>query len=280
MPFYIPSINPLPRLPTEIWECIIDRISYTNQDRVETETLHACALVCQSWHIRARLHLYREFWISGDHIPKLQTTLRNNSSLSLSSTKVIKVECGTKPVSALFLKPTLQNLTVLDLASLDLTKEHFLIMRGPLARSVTDLKLIYLHSCPVSNLLRFLNSFHSLAYLDVVFSFPMYPLSHTGQILPRPQPITSRSLKTLSFDVVPGVGKLIEWYIREGHFLASLKKLTLSWGYLSSEDDMHFEVPAFLLRQCMDTLEDLILTMYPGVDNGPFFNEFSNNGMF
>ena len=171
MPFDIPSMNPLPRLPTEIWEFIIDQISYEDQSRVETETLHACALVCRSWHIRARLHLYREFWISGDHIPKLQTTLRNNSSLSLSSTKVIKVECGTKPVSAFFLEPTLQNLTVLELDYLDLTKEHSLIMRGPLARSVTDLTLWELHSCPVSNLLRFLNSFHSLAYLDKLLNY-------------------------------------------------------------------------------------------------------------
>ena len=279
MPFDIPSINPLPRLPTEIWECIIDQISYKNQDRVETETLHACALVCRSWHIRARLRLYREFWISGDHIPKLQTTLRNNSSLSLSSTKLIRVECGTKPVSALFVQPTLQKLTVLELEELDLTKEHSLIMRGPLARSVTDLRLFGLHSCSVSNLIHFLNSFHSLAYLDVRLFEPCL-LSHTGQILPQPHPIASRSLKTLSLWVVPGVGKLIERYIREGYFLASLKKLTLLWGSHLSEGDVHFEVPASLLRQCMDTLEDLTFDMFLNVDSGPCLNGFSNNGMF
>ena len=279
MPFDIPSINPLPRLPTEIWECIIDQISYKNQDRVETETLHACALVCQSWHIRARLRLYREFSIPGDHIPKLQTTLRNNSSLSLSSTEVIRVECGTKPVSALFLEPTLQKLTVLELAYLDLTKEHLLIMRGPLARSVTHLSLSELNSCPVSNLLRFLNSFHSLDYLNVFFAYKNL-LSHSGQILPRPQPIASRFLKTLSLWVDPGIGKLIEWYIREGYFLASLKKLQLLWGSSLNEDDIHFEVPASLLRQCMVTLEDLTFDMSLDISKGSFLNEFSDNGMF
>ena len=152
-------------------------------------------------------------------------------------------------------------------------------MRGPLARSVTDLRLIYLHSCPVSSLLRFLNSFHFLDYLIVVFSGP-HLLSHTGQILPRPQPITSRSLKTLSLWVVPGIGKLIQWYMREGYFLASLKKLQLSWGYYpSSEDVISFEALASLLRQCMDTLEDLTFETFFDMDKGSFLNEFSNNGV-
>ena len=113
LPFDISSIHPLPPLPTEIWECIIDQIGYGLEHRVETETVYACTLVCRSWHIRARLHLYRGFSIPGDHIPMLQTTLKSNSSLSLPSTEVIRVQCGTKPVSALFLEPTLRNLTVL-----------------------------------------------------------------------------------------------------------------------------------------------------------------------
>ena len=284
MPFDLPSTNPLPRLPTDIWECIIDQIRFGDRHRLETQTLHACALVCRSWHIHARLRLYREFCIEGDHIPKLQTTLRNNSILSLSSTKVIRVQCDTKPISALFLEPTLQNLTVLEISSLDLTQEHSAIMRGPLARSVTDLRLTNLSSCPVSNLLRFLNSFHSLAYLDVGFEEPY--LSHAGQILPRPQPRVSRSLKTLILRVVPGVGKLMEWYIREGYFLANLEKLELSWVPHYSDpgaddaDDVSFEVPASLLRQCMNTLEDLTLCINLNTNKGPFINKFSNNSMF
>ena len=144
---------------------------------------------------------------------------------------------------------------------------------------MTDLTLTGLHSCPVSNLLRFLNSFRSLAYLDVDFSNP-YLLSHTGQVFPRPQPIASRSLKNLTLGVVPGVGKLIEWYIRQGHFLASLKELWLSWSESREEDNVHFEVPISLLRQCVDTLEDLSFWISPSINEGPFFNEISNNGMF
>ena len=272
-------MNPLPRLPTEIWEHIIDQISYEFEDFDKTEKLSACSLVCRSWHIRARLHLYREFSILSDHIPQLQTTLRNNASLSLSSTKVINVICITKPVSALFVEPTLQNLTSFCIKGMDLTKEHSLIMRGPLARSVTHLELWRMYPCPVSSLLRFLNSFHSLT--DLVISFRgLLPLPHTGQIPPRPHPIPSRSLKTLSLGVVPGVGKLIDWYIREGYFLASLKKLQLSWEYYLGQHDIHFEVPALLPHQCMDTLEELTLSMYFDVSKGPFLNEVSNNSMF
>ena len=270
-------MNPLPRLPTEIWERIINQINY-RFEHPQTETLYACTLVCRSWHIRARLCLYRRFLILSDHIPQLQTTLRNNANLSLSSTTFIRVYCNTKPVSALFAEPTSQNLTSLELASLDLTKEHSLIMRGPLARSVTRLVLWSLHSCTVSSLLRFLKSFHSLTDLDADFSYRHF-LLHTGQILPQPHPITSRSLKTLSLQVIPGVGKLIEWYVREGRFLSSLEKLQLLWRNLD-ECDGGFEAPASLLRQCIDTLEELTLSVYSDINKDSFVNGFSRNGMF
>ena len=84
----------------------------------------------------------------------------------------------------------------------------------------------------------------------------------------------------------PGVGKLIEWYIREGYFLANLEKLELSWVPHYSDpgaddaDDVSFEVPASLLRQCMDTLEDLTFDISFYIDKGPFLDEFSDNGTF
>ena len=69
--------------------------------------------------------------------------------------------------------------------------------------------------------------------------------------------------------------------MREGYFLASLKNLQLSWGYYpSSEDVIYFEALASLLRQCMDTLEDLTFEMLFDIDKGSFWDEFSNNGVF
>ena len=97
--------------------------------------------------------------------------------------------------------------------------------------------------------------------------------------MPPLHPIPTRSLQDFELDVAQGIGKLIEWYVREGHFLRSLKSLTLFWR-LPREGDAHFEVPASLLRQCMGTLEDLVLLMSSNVNKGPFMNELSNNGMF
>ena len=143
----------------------------------------------------------------------------------------------------------------LDLKRLDLTKEHSLITRGSLSRSVTRLALWDLHSCSVSNLLRFINSFHSLADLTVVFGHSQ-SLSHNGQILPRPGPIPHRSLKHLRLSVVPHFGQLMEWHTREGHFLANVEKLRLEWRSSSFKD---FDGPMSLSYSYADTLEDLTI---------------------
>ena len=271
-------MQPLPRLPTEIWEGIIDCIDidpwYFHGG--ETGILSACTLVCRSWHTRATLNLYRKFETKCNRLSNLQKTLRNNSSM-FSLPNAIHVICTTTSISAFFIESKFKNLRFLALSFLDLANEHVLITRGPLSHSVTELRLWDLHSCTVSGLLRFLNSFHSLSDLDISFRGL---LPHTGQILPRPHPIPSRSLKTLSLGVVPGVGKVIDWYIREGYFLASLKKLQLSWEYYLGQHEIHFEVPALLPHQCMDTLEELTLSVYSDINKDSFVNGFSRNGMF
>ena len=78
--------------------------------------------------------------------------------------------------------------------------------------------------------------------------------------------------------MVPGVDKLIEWYIREGSFLARLKKLDLSWG-TQAEGDMHFGVFESLLHHCMGSLEDLTLTVSSSVNKGPLMEKIVDNGM-
>ena len=168
-------------------------------------------------------------------------------------------------LSALFTMSEFVNLDCLYIWELDLTKEHWAIMRGPLTRSVTKLKLLNLHSCTVSSFLRFLNSFGCLTELVVEFNY-YRSLSHDGQILPPPRPAPNRVLKCLNPEVIPGVGKLIEWYIREGCFLAILRKLVLRWHYSSTEKGtlyLQSDGHMALLRHCAETLEDLTISISP-----------------
>ncbi|KAH8101542.1 hypothetical protein BXZ70DRAFT_100670 [Cristinia sonorae] len=51
---------PLPSLPTEVWENVIDRIPQsTFLDRTDQTQLAVCCLVCRSWVPRCRYHLYQ-----------------------------------------------------------------------------------------------------------------------------------------------------------------------------------------------------------------------------
>ena len=236
-----------------------------------------CALVCRSWHIRAKLHLYRHLTIRGDCISKFCATLRNDHSLSPLSIRSIKVHRKKKPISALFTITGLENLDFLDVWDLDLTKEHTVIVRAPLSRSVTRLKLSRLSSCPISTLLRFLNSFHSLTDLHLNMLGETL-LWKDDQNLPPAHAIPGRSLKGLCLDVIPNVDRLIWWYIQEGSFLASLERLGLNWrSRPPPAKGQYAEGLISLLAHCADTLEDLTIKV-PFI-RGPMTKDSEDPGM-
>ena len=225
------------------------------------------------------LYLYKHFLLRDGCISKLQTALRNKPSFLLSSTRAIIVRQVTKPLSTLFTISHLRHLEGLTVYNLDLTKEHSVITRGPLSRSVTKLILSGLRSCPVSNLLRFLNSFLSLTDLSLFFN-PSTSLSDSGQILPRPRSIPARSLKELRLRVLPGVDRLIEWYVLERCFLASLRGLRIEWWF-NPPMTKHYPrliAPVALLGHCADTLEEL--TLSTTLSEGPIVDEISSTGTF
>ena len=292
-------IPPLSQLPTEIWERIIDWIgidSESHQSRYLNKTLCACTLVCRSWLPRAWLNLYRSFEILPKCIPRFLSILRNNPRLSLSSTKSIVIgqqvtgASDRKRLSALFTTTRVTNLKYLEIPYLKLTKEHSVITRGPLSRTVTSLYLWSIHSCSVANLLQFLNSFRSLTDLRLNFrssnSKSCDYLSYGGQILPRPRPISGRALNSLSLPLILGVDRMIQWYIREGSFLAKLKKLELKWDHGLSQDGnrdrlcSNFDTFTPLLGHCAGVLEDLTIDIHCSIDGGPVIDEIPSAGMF
>ena len=293
-------IPPPSQLPTEIWERIIDWIgadSETRESRYLNETLRACTLVCRSWLHRAWLNLYRAFQIWPRCIPRFLAILRNNPRLSLSSTKSIviglQLDSGYGQLSALFTTTKVTNLKYLEIPFLELTQEHSVITRGPLSRTVTSLNLWGTQPCSIATFLRFLNSFRSLKNLRLDFDTSLSLercdiLSYSGQTLPRPHPIPGRALNSLSLPLISGIGRLIDWYIREGCFLAKLKKLRLCWDYPhQSEDDLAKSSPGLdsfrpLLGYCyhMGTLEDLTLYVDSGAKRSALIEEISAIGMF
>ena len=253
----------------------------------------ACTLVCRSWLPRAWLNLYRSFEILPKCIPRFLAILRNNPRLSLSSTKSIVIgqqvtgPSAQKRLSTLFTTTKVTNLEYLRIPYMKLDKEHSVITRGPLSRTVTSLNLWQTHSCNVATLLRFLNSFRSLTDLQLSFSSSHShcdSLSYSGQILPRPHPIPGRALNSLSIPLVPGIGRLLEWYIRERSFLAKLNKLRLNWDHDQSKNKNSScsSVECFkpLLDHCADTLEGLIIDIHCSIDEGPMTNGIPSAGMF
>ena len=241
----------------------------------KTSTFYACALVCRSWLDRSRLYLYKDIDIWADRIWKFQATLKSNPSVLLSSTNRIVVS-GT-PISALFAMSRFEELKYLEIMGLNLTNEHSVITRGPLARSVTRLQLQSLFSCTVSTLLRFLNSFKCLIDLSIHHVRDAH-LKHNGQSIPMLPPKKSRSLEYLRFSVVPGISKLIEWYIHKGFFLASLKTLFFDWELHSPPEKDAIHCMLSLLDHCTNTLEDLTLWINLKQSSSP--DEISKISMF
>ena len=142
------------------------------------------------------------------------------------------------------------------------------------------LELTGIHPCTVSNILRFINSFHSLNELELLCRTPKL-FKHEGGVL---SPLRSASiprLRRLRLWVVQGVGELIKWYIQEGHFLKSLEVLVLSLGIEydkpSPEYYAYIDSRTALLEHCAGTLRDLTFDGN-SLDKTPLVDEVANIG--
>ena len=243
------------RLSRAEWDCI-----GTESDAELTRTLLSCALVCRTWRDRARLHLYANVQLSSINVAKFLSTLRKNRNFPLSTIKKMVVSCDRYPASVLF-TTKLDNLRHLQLTTMNLSLEHPLSSRAVLARSVRTLVLRVLTGCTVSSLIRFLNSFQSVTVLEL--SFSSKELGHGQQILPPPHPKPNRSLRTLNLHIIPGTSVLVEWYVREGVFLANLKELHLNFQSFVKDGNhrAYFDSGRALLRHCANSLEVLALSI-------------------
>ncbi|KAK7683425.1 hypothetical protein QCA50_013256 [Cerrena zonata] len=266
----------LPWLPTEVCEEIIDWVAaaydITKYSWGIQKTLYACALVCRAWVHCAQMHLFTNIQVRPKYLCRLHSSLQSAGHI-LSSIRTLKIGYDQKvPISSFLVSHRLQNLSTLVIHGLDLAQEHTLLVRAPLFHTVQHLHLFGLKACKVSQLIRFINSFHSLISLELWFFFKI--LEHNGQILPRPSHISSYSLTSLELRLIPGVSRLLDWCLKAGSFFAHIQKLTLCcYGHADKSEFIScFRGVGALLQNCSATIEELTLRMW----EVPMVNEVSD----
>ena len=240
--------------------------------------LCACTLVCRSWHTRAKLRLYQDVHLGSGRVSKFQTLVRKNPNLPLASTEAMSVRCNIRPISGLLTIDKFKNLKSLSIYDLDLAKEHLPVTKGHIFRTVKHLLLSAIHSCTVSNILRFINSFQSLTELDLLC--PVGKLFQHKGVLSPPRSAPVPCLRRLHLWVVPGVGELLKWYIQEEHFLKSLEALRISLDITYDEPSPGYHACidgcTALLRHCAGTLNDL--NFGGSLNKSPLVDEVANTG--
>ena len=132
--------------------------------------------------------------------------------------------CGTSQegtLSALFIETRMKNLTHLEIHNASF-EEKSLLSRALLLRSVQHLTLRSFVGCTVACLIRITKACPQLSVLKIYSD-----LDDPGQILPQPRSLHKYPLVYLYLCYDPNASRFIDWYIREGTFLANLTELSL-----------------------------------------------------
>ena len=226
------------------------------------ERISTCSLVCRAWRTRAQAHLFKNIITNHEGLHSLDKVLRTNPAISSSIVYLMVVKKSKTPSISFFaIRHQLSKLTFLQINGFDFTREHAWLCRSPLFRSVRALRLYTLQICQLSQLIRFINCFHSLASLEIDFDF--YQLEHKGQILPKPSGTETRSLKWLKIELIPGVSRLIDWFLTEESCLSQLNGLLLYIRMIKDEATFGscFEGLDGLLESCRNSIENFTLRL-------------------
>ena len=254
-------------LPIEVWERIIDWIVQPHDVSLEAyrerfERLSVCSLVCRAWRTRAQARLFEVVSLKYERLLSLDRVLRSNPAISSTIREMFLVKKPkAAPISFFTIRHQLSGLTYLNIGGLNLTGEHQWLYRSPLFRSVQRLKLFHLQTCQLSQLIRFVNCFHSLSRLDLSFAFEK--LEYKGQILPMPSHANTRSVTWLELDLKPGVSRLIDWFLNAESLLSQLKTLILYAWMIVDEVTLRssFEGVDRLLYSCRNSIEELSIRL-------------------
>ncbi|KAK7681561.1 hypothetical protein QCA50_015293 [Cerrena zonata] len=255
------------RLPLELQEDIISWVAADlhcgfGTPKMQT-TLFACMHVCHYWLSYARKYLYMHIYIDAtkNHVPGLKSCYRNNPVFN-GLTKSINLDLKSRmSITAFFVSQKLPSLECLCIWSINLQKESAWLYRAAAhLTSVHHLHLGDINVCTVAQLVRLINSFHSLSKLAIDFSSNLQELKVTRQPIPSFCNLPSCSLLSLKIMLIPGIFGLLDWLIKADSFVTYLKQLTLVLWNTSESHSCCKGVPK-LLNHCSSTLEDLTLDL-------------------
>ena len=189
----------------------------------------------------------------------------------LTSTSTFHPKVCSQLCSSLIASTTL---TLSSFNWLDLTREHVYLSRALLPHAVKHLGLFNLPKCKLSQLVHFLNPFHSLTSFELGFDANDADcLEYSGQLLPPPCTAYSRTLTSLELELIPGVGKFLDWCLKAETFLSYLEELIL---LCRNKDDSKFraslEGVGLLLSRCSRSVGELTLKLW----YVPMVNEISD----
>lgn len=234
----------------------------------EQTALLTCMLVCRAWKSYAQRFLHHHVYIKVSYdcnnLPGWRDFLKYNPSKA-KSIESIQVDCYEVPLSysAMFLTQKLPSLVSLHISGWDLDKESTWIYRAvKCMTSVKDLHLYNLLECTAAQLIKLVNSFHSLSKLQVVFDPTNEVLLLKNQPLSKPCKLTTFSLTSLEIDLIPGIANFLGWLVKANYFVTNLKKLNL---VLQNGDEIQSRCEGVtgLLSHCGSSLEELTLEIYP-----------------
>lgn len=216
------------------------------------------------------MYLFVKVHLSRKHLLTFGHVLRKDRHLS-SLMKSLTIG-GDQPmaISSLFIVQRL-HLECLYIEGLDLAREHTSLPRLLLSHSVEHLHL-NLQERQVSRIIRFINSFPCLNELSL--GFMSRSLEDAGQMLPNPSRISSPSLLSIDIGLVPGVSMLLDWFLKDGSYLARMEvvKFTCIGFSDKSEFCSCFGGVRELLQHCSATIVQLNLQFM----DVPMVNEISD----
>ncbi|KAK7683225.1 hypothetical protein QCA50_013487 [Cerrena zonata] len=250
------------RLPTEIYEIIIDHVAVTVSGHYNRSDLARCARVCWAWVPRAQMHLFSSIVLLlppvKQPIASFQRAVRQKRFLLQyikAMTCSVEYTATRSRQMTLLTSYHMPNLKQCYISYLDLKTEHPSLSRFPSsATSLQKLELMYCNTGDVNQLCRFLTSFRSLSI--VVITWPLDP-AFRGHDLPHLQFNRSKcSLRTLALGFTPNLSPLLKSFIKARPFISHLRHLIVPCERFTTASSS-LQDTTELLEHCSQSLEEV-----------------------
>ena len=218
--------------------------------------------VCKGWKLYTQRFMYQDVYIkaaSGGLLRWRNLFKQNPSIAKYMKSMYLMYEHQDQSCSSLFLTQKMLALEALYISFWDISTETVWTYRVvSCLNSVRYLHLDFLKPCTAAQLIKFINSFHSLSQLHILFHSSDQILEIKNQPLSKPCKLLTFSLIYLKIDLIPAISTLLGWFVTAGFFTSNLKHLCLR---LWDEDKLTSRCRGVvkLLEHCSGSLEVLTL---------------------